>query len=456
MDYTPRSPDLSGLFSSANNTAATSNHSNTNHYHHPDDNTSTSPSISTSTSTFAPPSASKAPLETSYAPRSPVLPPAWDHRQVLQVSNANTIADTYPPYNDTLSHSANGYLPPIPSLPQLPRGASSFSYVESASEPSYPTHHHPTHGHDYKRQRLSYPGPEDHLPAADQLRPAQDTVYVPPRAQSLYGAPLPTFPQQQSLSYNIKSEDTFGSDQAYAPPSLGAPNTHPYTSPPTSPRMARTMNVPVKAEEDGKDLGPTMGIEIKTKFPVARIKRIMQADEEVGKVAQVTPVAVCKSLLAPLPRLPFFVPTPTSYQISCSFHLLAVCLSSTKIRSPETIANTHATAKALELFMISLCTRAAAEARTRSSKRVTASHIKAAIGTSDVFDFLKEIVEKVPDGPEPGAPEEKEGKGRSRAKKERSADSAESSEADVKGKRRRGGGRKRGGGAGGGGGGGVE
>jgi hypothetical protein len=36
------------------------------------------------------------------------------------------------------------------------------------------------------------------------------------------------------------------------------------------------------------------GIEVKTKFPVARIKRIMQADEDVGKVAQVTPIAVCK------------------------------------------------------------------------------------------------------------------------------------------------------------------
>ena len=36
------------------------------------------------------------------------------------------------------------------------------------------------------------------------------------------------------------------------------------------------------------------GIEVKTKFPVARIKRIMQADEDVGKVAQVTPTAVCK------------------------------------------------------------------------------------------------------------------------------------------------------------------
>jgi Dr1-associated corepressor len=36
-------------------------------------------------------------------------------------------------------------------------------------------------------------------------------------------------------------------------------------------------------------------IDVKTKFPVARIKRIMQADEDVGKVAQVTPVIVCKS-----------------------------------------------------------------------------------------------------------------------------------------------------------------
>ena len=36
---------------------------------------------------------------------------------------------------------------------------------------------------------------------------------------------------------------------------------------------------------------------VKTKFPVARIKRIMQADEDVGKVAQVTPVVVCRFLL---------------------------------------------------------------------------------------------------------------------------------------------------------------
>ncbi len=61
---------------------------------------------------------------------------------------------------------------------------------------------------------------------------------------------------------------------------------------------ARSKRGAVKSENgvgSSGDLGPSQGIDIKTKFPVARIKRIMQADEEVGKVAQVTPVAVCES-----------------------------------------------------------------------------------------------------------------------------------------------------------------
>lgn len=51
-----------------------------------------------------------------------------------------------------------------------------------------------------------------------------------------------------------------------------------------------------KVQETCEKLAPGVaeGIEVKTKFPVARIKRIMQADEDVGKVAQVTPTAVCK------------------------------------------------------------------------------------------------------------------------------------------------------------------
>lgn len=58
--------------------------------------------------------------------------------------------------------------------------------------------------------------------------------------------------------------------------------------------------VPATAPEMDDELPPappSAGIEVKTKFPVARIKRIMQADEDVGKVAQVTPIAVCKCTL---------------------------------------------------------------------------------------------------------------------------------------------------------------
>jgi hypothetical protein len=63
----------------------------------------------------------------------------------------------------------------------------------------------------------------------------------------------------------------------------------------------------IKAEDDTMELddhyaGSSSGaggmLEVKTKFPVARIKRIMQADEDVGKVAQVTPVAVGESQYA--------------------------------------------------------------------------------------------------------------------------------------------------------------
>ena len=45
----------------------------------------------------------------------------------------------------------------------------------------------------------------------------------------------------------------------------------------------------------GSTLPPNVDdIVIKNHFPVARIKRIMQADDDVGKVAQVTPVVVCR------------------------------------------------------------------------------------------------------------------------------------------------------------------
>lgn len=83
-----------------------------------------------------------------------------------------------------------------------------------------------------------------------------------------------------------------------------------------------------------------------TKFPVARIKKIMQKDEEVGKVAQATPVVI---------------------------------------------------SKALELFLGMIVDEASKVTLERNSKRVEAYHLKHAIDRTDMLDFLKEIVDGVPD-----------------------------------------------------------
>ena len=47
--------------------------------------------------------------------------------------------------------------------------------------------------------------------------------------------------------------------------------------------------------------------------------------------------------------------------------------------------------------MITLVTKAANEAKDRGSKRVTAAHLKQAVAKDQTFDFLQEIIEKVPD-----------------------------------------------------------
>ncbi|KKF95681.1 DNA polymerase epsilon subunit C [Ceratocystis platani] len=83
---------------------------------------------------------------------------------------------------------------------------------------------------------------------------------------------------------------------------------------------------------------------VKTKFPTARIKRIMQADEEVGKVAQQAPIAV---------------------------------------------------GKALELFMVALVSKSADVARERGQKRITTAMMKQVIETDDQWDFLRDISAKV-------------------------------------------------------------
>lgn len=128
---------------------------------------------------------------------------------------------------------------------------------------------------------------------------------------------------------------------------------------------------------------PTRGVQLKTSFPVARIKRIMQADEDIGKVAQVTP---------------------------------------------------HVVSRALELFMIKLISASADQARgagpggsggSKGPKRILTQHMKRAVKADETFDFLADIVDKIPDAP-------------SKAKKEAGSDSEDGAGGGMKSARKKG------------------
>ncbi|TGO68900.1 hypothetical protein BOTNAR_0018g00220 [Botryotinia narcissicola] len=194
-----------------------------------------------------------------------------------------------------------------------------------------------------------------------------DTTTRQPRQSRVKSQPITTasFSQSHTPQYQPKMSFTIAPQPPAAPPSNKNPNPD--------------------------------GIEIRTKFPVARIKRIMQADEEVGKVAQVTPVAV---------------------------------------------------SKALELFMISLVQGAAKVAREKGGKRVTAGCLKRVVEENDQFDFLSEIVGRVQEVV-PAAKEEKDGEGKKRkasaAKKEEGSESEVEPEVDAGEPKKKGRGKGKGG-----------
>ena len=92
---------------------------------------------------------------------------------------------------------------------------------------------------------------------------------------------------------SVKKEERDNDGDYYPDASLSAV---PDAKPPRA-RKAKPEGNGTASGNAGALLG-TEHIEVKTKFPVARIKRIMQADDDVGKVAQVTPVVVCKFVSA--------------------------------------------------------------------------------------------------------------------------------------------------------------
>jgi histone H3/H4 len=195
--------------------------------------------------------------------------------------------------------------------------------------------------------------------------------------------------QQQTRIPEFKNEASFykhNPDDYISSPTMSSRGPRIKSDPSSSMSMSMAQLPTAPPQQTYKNPNP-LNIEIKTKFPVARIKRIMQADEEVGKVAQVTPVAV---------------------------------------------------SKALELFMISLVSSAADVAKEKGQKRVTAQHLKAVVlGAPEQFDFLAEIVGRVSEAQEGAGGEAKKRKGVEKEKEKAESESSEEEKKPKKGRGRR-------------------
>ncbi|KAI0024817.1 hypothetical protein F4780DRAFT_478570 [Xylariomycetidae sp. FL0641] len=254
---------------------------------------------------------------------------------------------------------------------------------------------HLNNGHAFH----AYPQPP-HSPVHSPS-PAQPGQYIqphftpPPYQQSYSLQQPPNAPPSYYPSYTNSPTHTPAPTSAYqSPKQQPQPQQLPLQQPPLPTPRSLAAPDQLKASEPSSAMPPRKAAQaaaqpeimpspVRTKFPTARIKRIMQADEEVGKVAQQTPIAV---------------------------------------------------GKALELFMVQLVTKSAEVAKEKNSKRITAPMLKQAIDSANEWDFLQDIVAKVT--------EEKEGaKGAGRAKAESESDE-ELDAAEVR-KKGRGGGRKK-------------
>ena len=193
--------------------------------------------------------------ESGYVPRSPDLSALDepDPDPAPLSAPAYHSAYTLPPAPHSAGHLHGGYAPPTSARP-LP---SPYHQAAFSQQPS------PLTPHGYPPQ--PYPMPPHQLQQG-QPQPAQ---------------PCTPKPRGRPRSHSEPDDD-------FAPDADAKPATRPRGRKPKKPKLeAEVCDKPAP--------GVAEGIEVRTKFPVARIKRIMQADEDVGKVAQVTPTAVCKS-----------------------------------------------------------------------------------------------------------------------------------------------------------------
>lgn len=236
-------------------------------------------------------------MDSTYAPQSPDL-----SSFLSSASGPSPVKPQHQQQHPQASAPSSSYAPRSPNLQPFAQLESPISYAVTgqprnlgALGPSY----QPPRDQDFGGYSDPLQGQGQLYASIPSLPPSHDFTNA-----QIYPAPGVYPPQNYPLAQSaFKSEPLDGGFDAY--PSA-IPSNQSYALEFQNADMSargKRGNGAVKSEnglEEKKGLGPSMGIDVKTKFPVARIKRIMQADEEVGKVAQVTPVAVCKSLHGPI------------------------------------------------------------------------------------------------------------------------------------------------------------
>ncbi|KAL6878011.1 DNA polymerase epsilon subunit C [Trichoderma longibrachiatum] len=247
--------------------------------------------------------------DSPYAPRSPDLSSflSGSPTQAEHLQHGQAGYKVQPPTNDLPSTASSLYIPP-------PYGAHHQQPPTPTSQPVYEQYFPPVlrqPAHSFDAQNAAPPVP---------YRLEQRVFRQPPRPSARYDP------------YHNPNHDHAHAQGHAQVHTSGQPSTSSADMPP---RKAVVPPPPAPAIEPSP---------VRTKFPTARIKRIMQADEEVGKVAQQTPIAV---------------------------------------------------GKALELFMIQLVTKSADVAKDKGSKRVTASMLKQVVEADEQWDFLRDIVGRV-------------------------------------------------------------
>lgn len=146
-------------------------------------------------------------------------------------------------------------------------------------------------------QHQKYRGSISHAPPQSPYAPPPN-AYNPPAAGYTPPRNSIAFPTSTPMAApHIKFE---GEDGQHWSPLYSAPTTLKTETMEPGDLMDANGGM-IKSEPREQAPGVAEGIEVKTKFPAARIKRIMQADEDVGKVAQVTPHVVGKP--QPYPHL---------------------------------------------------------------------------------------------------------------------------------------------------------